>query len=1201
MHSLATTAPLVCELTVDASGWSVIGPAPGAEPRRLPDPCARGELATLVGSLRYWAGQPVPLDRADPLGTEAFVEQLARQISRRLTETLLTDADRRVVCEALAPKGSGRLIVRARATAGWSSAADRALSLPWELLAPEEVGSFPVQDGRLLIIRDADAPDAPPLSVASGPLTLAVSVAAPRDRAIFAEEEAFRLHAALSPLGQRVAFADLGSLEDLIELVGEVRATAIHFRGHGLPGRLVFENELGYGKEVPIDEVRRQLNTVLLAPHRAGAFPGLFFLAAPFSAQVTSTGEIQNSSDLAAELSAAASLHRSGFAHVVGYFGPVDPALSALLEERFYGTLAEGGTVLTAAQRARAALAEPVDKEGERVRYPFGWSQLALYHRGPDRPLAAAGRSDRRSRVVRRRKVIVSGLPVLEQGFIGRRDLLHEARRRVARGQRLLVFQGLGGLGKTALASYLIDRVFAVAPAKRLILQCRGLETASDPILELRGQAEGHGYLHGIPAWNRLVKRLREQLPEPTRGFVETVRTLRASIPDLLVYADNAESLQLGPGGDDAKALGSWRPGAEDWWHGMVQLAEEGEGLVLASTRYSWEGLDLRAHLNVGEMRPSESLRLIDTFPQLATLPMGIRARLAERVDGRPFTIELLARRLSRRLSRRDRPADGDVWSWVIEPILSRQETISADLLLEDLWVKLSPAAQEHARRVSVLELPAPVRAIDRMGSARPTLIQTGLLIRVLHPVATDEETRAVHRWSMHSLVQQFVTARMNESDRQEAHRWASAAYEAWIGEGDSTWGDYRATIFHLQALRAGDRAWPYLEEYVLWLRSQTRYQEAKRLLEACEPTGTQGDRLARAFVLLAQVQASLGEPRDRASLLLYQALALAQEPRTLDAVHNEMGELLSAQGRYREAEEVLRRVVEEREKHGRTESPGYLACLHNLASAVAGQRRYADAETIFRKVLHHEERLYGTERIEYWSSVRALAGILDLQGNPVEAETLLRQTLAAHEQLSMDSPGYPVVLHELGRVLTQQGLLTEAEAILRRALTVKEERLGVDHPSYGSSLLALAAVLRRRGRLQDAEALLRQCLAIEESALGPEHPGLYPALNNLGSIVVAQGRLEEAVSLVSKALELAVATHGRQGPDVGQILSGLAQLFHQMGRPEAGPIAREALELLTTSLGSDHPVTRKAVLLLAEIREIPGAEATSENTRGDG
>lgn len=145
--------PAFLVFTVEAgpAAWTVHGPA--SAPRRVISPLADERFRWLVASLREWAGRPVPLGRPDPLRTAAFAEDRARRVSARLTRALLTEEDQRALALAMAANGQAELAIRVRSLEG--EAGDEVLALPWELLAPEQPGRFPVRDGRLTILREA--------------------------------------------------------------------------------------------------------------------------------------------------------------------------------------------------------------------------------------------------------------------------------------------------------------------------------------------------------------------------------------------------------------------------------------------------------------------------------------------------------------------------------------------------------------------------------------------------------------------------------------------------------------------------------------------------------------------------------------------------------------------------------------------------------------------------------------------------------------------------------------------------------------------------------------------------------------------------------------------------------------------------------------------------------------------------------------
>lgn len=1226
--------PLVFSLEVSPGSWVVHGP--GSPPHRVANPLASEHFRGLVGSLQDWAGRPVPLDRPDPLRTRAFVEERARRVSAKLTGALLADEDnRRSVLQALTRGDKVRIVIRVRPMGeGWHLAADAALALPWELLAPETPGSFPVREGRLAVLREAVAEGAPELPEPTGPLTLAVTLAAPEDRAAFAyEREAFRLVAALSPLGQRAVFSDLGGLGDMIDLVADIQATAIHFRGQGLPGGLLFENHLGFAEEVPAAELRRRLATVLLDSGRSGAFPGLFFLAAPYTARSPSSPGGPGTRPFDTEASAAAALHRDGFAQVVGYFGPVSEALRTRLEERFYAAIAEGRPVLAAVEEARAVLLDPVWETGERVWYPFGWCQLAVYHRGRDRPLAVPGQGARVPAHFRRKVVQINGLPVLERGFIGRRGLLHEIRRRLYAGQRLLVLQGLGGLGKTALASYLLTQTLAPDPRDRLIFRCQEVEGVGNPMLALRNQAEEHGRRYRFRLWEETVRDLHERLPDSAEGFLEVVRALRRHRPKLVIYADNAESLQAGPRNEDHSTLGTWKPAALPFWHALRQLDEEGDEPILLSTRYLWSDLTERAWIGVGPMERADSLRLADSLPALQKLPWEHRMRIAERVDGHPRTLEYLDRLVARQRRTLGRKRVRDVWKELVEPVLPEQTgLITADLLLEEIWRRLSRRGRAHARRLSVLIHLAPPFVIDRLGAARDELIRSGLLTRFRQSVITVEGWAWFIRWGFHSLVKEHISRKTTAAQRQTAHRAAGKAFELWMNTPDASRGEQWQGIYHFQAAGEVDRSWPMVLDLTLWCRHRAFYPYARDVLEEFVTMGSTGEPLALALLLLCDVRHHQGESDANSLELLDRAWDHAETEHTRGLLMAKRGNIFLSQARYEEAETALRAAMEslepilEREdpdllfaatslaeaaeRRGRVkeaeellirvnqawersdpEHPEYAASLKALADVLLQQDRYKEAESCLRKAWELQENILEEDHPAKAATIHTLAETLRLQDNPDEAETILRGLIAQDQRMQRTAhPTHAMTLAVLGELLVEEdGDPEEAEALLQRALALARSHWGDEHPESAGILHSLAFLFYTQEKYEEAERLLRQALAIlRASGNGSPDPG--GLLMTLAQVLERRGQVSEAKELLWKTLEETRERFGEKSPRCASLLTTLSQLLKRQGRyEEAEQSLRKAIDITEASLGRRNRLYRQRMKELAALVDLRG------------
>ncbi len=653
---------LVFTLSTEGDTWSSVGPTPEHAAHTAPSPLHDAAFLAQVARFRDLAALPVVLGTPEGLAQSASLEALARAIGARLTAALLSDAARAAVMERLhaTDRGRARLAV---CVPGTGDESDAALALPWELVLPEPGGDFPVRAGALDVVREAVVQGAPGLPEAAGPLVLAVSIAAPEDAsALRYEDEAYRLQRALEGLGHDVALADLGDADDLVRVAEEVDARALHFSGHGLPGALVFENELGLAEPVKIEELVRRLNAKLA--HRPERFPRFFYLASCHGA----AGSGEKAPDCRADAtesercaherdkalgkgpSTAATLHRSGFVQVLGYFGPISDALSTRAEEVFYGAVAAGKTTLQAAAEARENMGRELMLGDVKAQFPFAWTQLALYHRGPDRALALPGRTGAARGAGRlvREEVKVSGMPLLAHGFIGRRSTLHRIRRLDRDGQRLFVIQGLGGLGKTALATHLLAKVMAPDPADQLILACGGLdEKTMDVASTLWRMVDDHAERHGVAGWAVKAKALREAQPDPVAGVERAVAMLREARPGVVLYADNLETLQEGPEGDDATALGSWSKAGRPVWEALERLSSGGR--VVVTTRYGWRGLSEKAWVRIDPMREADVLRMVDTWPTLRELPRSVQAKIAARVDGHPRTVEFLDRLVAER------------------------------------------------------------------------------------------------------------------------------------------------------------------------------------------------------------------------------------------------------------------------------------------------------------------------------------------------------------------------------------------------------------------------------------------------------------------------------------------------------------------------------------------------------------------------
>jgi Tfp pilus assembly protein PilF len=75
------------------------------------------------------------------------------------------------------------------------------------------------------------------------------------------------------------------------------------------------------------------------------------------------------------------------------------------------------------------------------------------------------------------------------------------------------------------------------------------------------------------------------------------------------------------------------------------------------------------------------------------------------------------------------------------------------------------------------------------------------------------------------------------------------------------------------------------------------------------------------------------------------------EHPDTLSSVNN-LGRVLSSQGKYEEAEAMHRRALEAREKVLGGEHPDTLSSVGNLGRVLSRQGKYEEAEAMHRRAL---------------------------------------------------------------------------------------------------------------------------------------------------------------------------------------------------------------------------------------------------------
>jgi len=235
---------------------------------------------------------------------------------------------------------------------------------------------------------------------------------------------------------------------------------------------------------------------------------------------------------------------------------------------------------------------------------------------------------------------------------------------------------------------------------------------------------------------------------------------------------------------------------------------------------------------------------------------------------------------------------------------------------------------------------------------------------------------------------------------------------------------------------------------------------------------------------------------------------------------------------------------------------------------------RYRQAQDSARRLVEVQRGRLGPHHPDYASALTNLALLIQTRGDLDAAEPLLREALGVRKDaLGERDPQYAAGLSRVADLLLLRGDLDAAEPLMRQALEVHKEALGEHHPDYASGLTGLALLLHRRGDGEAAEPLLRQALEVRRESLGDRHPMVASALGNVGLVLQGRGDPAGAEAHFRQALEIRRESLGERHPDYAASLSHLGTLLYERGdHGPAEPLLRQAVSVRKDALGPRHP-----------------------------
>ena len=282
-------------------------------------------------------------------------------------------------------------------------------------------------------------------------------------------------------------------------------------------------------------------------------------------------------------------------------------------------------------------------------------------------------------------------------------------------------------------------------------------------------------------------------------------------------------------------------------------------------------------------------------------------------------------------------------------------------------------------------------------------------------------------------------------------------------------------------------------------------------------------------------------------------------------------GSIGRVEGRYEDAERLLRAAFEIRGRAGEGESVAAADDLAELARVEIRRGRADAAEAGFKRALALAEAL--PNNAAQIANLKAeLGSTARVKGDFAGAEVILREAAALARTLKpAPHPVLPNTLSELAASLFFQDEFAEAEAVELEALRLKQQLYGSDHFSVGQSYNLLANIFHSQRKLEEAEGYYRVSLASLERELGTDNPEYISALSNLATLLIDRGNLAGAEELARQAYAAVERLGAGENDDTADVLHNLGSILVRRSQYEEGErYLRRSVEIRRRQAGAD-------------------------------
>ncbi|KAK2934841.1 hypothetical protein FoTM2_006088 [Fusarium oxysporum f. sp. vasinfectum] len=331
-----------------------------------------------------------------------------------------------------------------------------------------------------------------------------------------------------------------------------------------------------------------------------------------------------------------------------------------------------------------------------------------------------------------------------------------------------------------------------------------------------------------------------------------------------------------------------------------------------------------------------------------------------------------------------------------------------------------------------------------------------------------------------------------------------------------------------------------------------------------------------------------------------YQALPAQVPASYLSAaspVHPHSSSTLAPQQyRYRQDDEDrLRSELSVAEMLFGSEDAQTLHILTMLSQVLSQQGRYKSAEEMIRRAVTSYQKTVGGDDVRTIDALELLGQVLRLQGFSRQASKLLeglletKRVALGDEHLSTLS-----CMTGLSRAYLSQGWWGDSALLSERVLEIKKRAGGEADYDTLTSMSDLGTAYMWLGRSEESEQLIGQALKLSKNIFGDEHSITLYVMSRLLALYAKQSNWGQAEVIAMQVIKTYLGTMGEEHPNImfADVYEGLGQL------EKAEEVGEQVFERRKRILGGKHPDTLSTAHFLINVYEKQKKYGKAEDLR---